>query len=132
VKIIEKKNRGEPMPPYLEVLLAKSFEIIPGEQYNQYRLEVAEQLGDSYLFYEFSLLEEKPWRILRERIYPLFVRYIKAKLIDPNTASGVVVAVFHTDKCYLMKGGDFLAAYREIEGIDRGTLLKKIQQWLSA
>ena len=120
------------MEPYLEVLLAKSYEIIPGEVYNQYRAEVTERLGDSYLFYEFSLLKEKPWRILRERIYPLFVRYIKAKLIDPTTASGVVVAVFHADKCYLMKGEDFLAAYREIEGIDRETLLQKIQQWLSA
>jgi hypothetical protein len=120
------------MPPYLELLLEKSFEIIPGELYNQYRLDVAERVGDSYLFYEFSLMEEKPWRILRERVYPLFVRYIKAKLIDPITAKGVVVAVFHADKCYLMKGEEFLAAYREIEGIDRGTFLQKIEQWLSA
>jgi len=120
------------MPPYLEILLKKSFEIIPGELYNQYRLEVAEQVGDSYLFYEFSLLEEKPWRNLRESTYPLFVRYIKAKLIDPTTANGVVVAVFNADKCYLLKGEDFLAAYREIEGIDRETFLEKIQQWLSS
>ncbi|MEJ2430822.1 MAG: STAUR_1299 family protein, partial [Deltaproteobacteria bacterium] len=82
-------------PTYLGPLLDKSFEIIPGELYNQYRLEVAERLGDSYLFYEFSLLEEKPWRTLRERTYPLFARYIKAKLIDPTTANGVVVAIFH-------------------------------------
>ena len=120
------------MPPYLELLLEKSFEIIPGELYNQYRFDVAEQVVDSYLFYELSLLEEKPWRALRERTYPLFVRYIKAKLIDPTTASGVVVAVFHADKCYLLKGEDFLAAYRKIEGIDRETFLEKIQQWLSA
>ena len=89
------------MPPYLEILLGKSFEIIPGEFYNQYRLEVAERLGDTYLFYELSLLEEKPWRTLRESTYPLFVRYIKAKLIDPATANGVVVAIFHADKCHL-------------------------------
>ena len=120
------------MPSYLEVLLAKSFEVIPGEHYNQYRLEVTERVGDSYLFYEFSLLEEKPWVTIRERIYPLFVRYIKAKLIDPTTATGVVVAVFHADKCYLMKGEDFLKAYREIEGIDGEAFLEKIQQWLSA
>ena len=119
------------MPPYLEILLAKSFEIIPGEVYNQYRAEVTERLGDSCLFYEFSLLEEKPWRILRDRIYPLFIRYIKAKLIDPTTASGVVVAVFHADKCYLMKGEDFLATYQEIEGIDPSTFLAKIKEWLS-
>lgn len=122
---------GDPTPPYLELLLEKSFEIIPGEFYNQYRLEVAEQVGDSYLFYEFSLMEEKPWSILRDRVYPLFVRYIKAKLIDPTIASGVVVAVFHGDKCYLMKGEDFLAAYREIEGVDPSTFHARVQKWLS-
>ena len=123
---------ADPMPPYLELLLEKSFEIIPGELYNQYRLEVAEHVDDPYLFYEFSLLEEKPWRILRASTYPLFVRYIKAKLIDPATANGVVVAVFHADKCYLLKGEDFLAAYREIEGVDHSTFLERIQAWLSA
>jgi len=123
---------ADPMPSYLKILLEKSFQVIPGEFYNQYRLEVAERLGDTYLFYEFSLLEEKPWRTLRESTYPLFVRYIKAKLIDPATANGVVVAVFHADKCYLLKGEDFLAAYREIEGVDRSTFLQRVQEWLSA
>ena len=122
---------ADPMPPYLKLLLEKSFETIPGEFYNQYRLEVLERIGDSYLFYEISLLDEKPWRAFREKIYPLFVRYIKAKLIDPTTASGVVVAIFHTDSCYLLQGEDFLEAYREIEGIDPGTFLQNIQQWLS-
>ena len=123
---------ADPMPPYLALLLEKSFEIIPGELYNQYRLEVAEQLGDSYLFYEFSLLEEKPWSALREHTYPLFVRYIKAKLIDPTTANGVVVAIFHGEECYLLKGEDFLKAYREIEGVDHATFQEKVQEWLSA
>ena len=123
---------ADPMPTYLEPLLDKSFEIIPGELYNQYRLEVTEQLGDSYIFYEFSLMEEKPWRTLRERTYPLFARYIKAKLIDPTKASGVVVAIFHGEKCYLLKGEDFLKAYREIEGVDRATFLKRVREWLSA
>jgi hypothetical protein len=120
------------MPAYLELLLEKSFEIIPGELYNRYRLEVTEQVGDSYLFYEFSLLEEKPWRILRERTYPLFVRYIKTKLIDPTTANGVVVAIFHGEKCYLLKGEEFLKAYREIEGVDHATFVERVQEWLSA
>ena len=121
-----------PLPPYLELLLEKSFETIPGELYNQYRLEVAEQTGDSYLFYEFSLMEEKPWRALRERTYPLFARYIKAKLIDPTTANGVVVAIFHGEECYLLKGEDFLKAYREIEGVNHATFQEKVQEWLSA
>lgn len=120
-----------PMPPYLKLLLEKSYEIIPGELYNQYRLEVEEEIKDSYLFFEFSLLEEKPWSALSERTYPLFARYIKAKLIDPTTAYGVVVAIFHANKCHLLKGEDFLEAYREIEGIDQTTFLERVEEWLS-
>ncbi len=119
------------MVPYLEMLLAKSFEAIPGESYNQYRLDVAEQIGASYLFYEVSLMEEKPWRFLRDRVYPVFARYIKAKLYDPASARGVVVAIFHADRCYLLKGEDFLKTYREMEGLDAAAFLEKVQQWLS-
>jgi len=122
---------ADPMPPYLKLLLEKSYEIIPGELYNQYRLEVEEEIKDSYLFFEFSLLEEKPWSALCERTYPLFARYIKAKLIDPTTAYGVVVAIFHANKCHLLKGEDFLEAYREIEGIDHATFRERVEEWLS-
>ena len=119
------------MAPYLKQLLEKSYEIIPGELYNQYRLEVEEEIKDSYLFFEFSLLEEKPWSALSERTYPLFARYIKAKLIDPTTAYGVVVAIFHANKCHLLKGEAFLEAYREIEGIDHATFRERVEEWLS-
>jgi hypothetical protein len=120
------------MPPYLETLLEKSFEVIPGESYNQYRLDVAEQIGAFHLFYEFSLMEEKPWRFLRDRVYPLFARYIKAKRYEPATGRGVVVAIFRTNRCYLLKGEDFLKAYREVEGLDAAAFLQRVQQWLAA
>ena len=120
------------MVPYLEMLLEKSFEVIPGESYNQYRQEVEEQIAESYLFYEVPLIEEKPWQFVRDREYPLFARYIKAKGINPHTAQGVVVAIFHADRCYLLKGEDFLITYREMEDLDAGAFLQKIQQWLSA
>ena len=119
------------MVPYLEMLLEKSFEVISGESYNQYRQDVEEQIAESYLFYEVPLLEEKPWQLIRDREYPLFARYIRAKGINPRTAQGVVVAIFHADRCYLLSGGDFLETYREMEGLDIGTFLQKIQQWLS-
>ena len=119
------------MREYLQLLLEKSFEDIPGEVYNQYRQDSAEQLGDSYLFYELSLMEERPWEFLRDRIYPLFVRYIKSKRVDPATAHGVVVAVFHQDRCYLLKGQAFLEVYLKLEGIDTNTFSAMVLQWLS-
>ncbi len=119
------------MDSYLELLLGKSFETIPGESYNQYRQDVAEQTGDAYLFYEISLMEEKPWKFLRDRVYPLFARYLKAKLVDPTNAPGVVVAVFHTERCFLLRGEDFLQVFREKEGLDPTAFFEKVQQWLS-
>jgi hypothetical protein len=120
------------MTQYLEVLLKESFEDIPGESYNQYRLDVVEQVGESYLFYEISLMEEKPWEFLRDQVYPLFARYLRAKLIDPTNAHGVVVAVFHADRCYLLKGEDFVAVFRKMEGLDAAAFFAKVQQWLTA
>lgn len=119
------------MPSYLEILLGKSFEAIPGEFYNQYRQDVAEQTKDSYLFYEISLMPEKPWKHLRDQVYPIFARYLKAKLLDPTNAHGVVVAVFHQDRCHLLKGEDFLQAYRELEGLDSAAFHQTVEQWLS-
>jgi len=120
------------MPEYLRLLLGTSFEDIPGESYNQYREDVAGQVRESYLFYELSLIEEKPWEFLRDRIYPLFARYLKAKRVDPTSAHGVVVAVFHTDRCYLLQGKDFLDVFRKMEGLDTTTFSAKIQEWLSS
>ena len=119
------------MSSYLQVLLEKSFEDIPGGSYNQYRQDVAEQVDAPYLFYEVSLMEEKPWKSLRDKVYPLFARYLKAKLIDPVDAHGVVVAVFHADRCYLLRGADFLKVFREMEELHAEALLEKVQHWLS-
>jgi hypothetical protein len=120
------------MLPYLEMLLEESFEVIPGESYNQYRQEVEEQVAQSYLFYEVSLMQEKPWQFMRDREYPLFARYLKAKGVDPHAALGVVVAIFHNDRCYLLRGEDFLKTYREMEDLDSTAFSEKVQQWLAA
>jgi hypothetical protein len=119
------------MPDYLQLMHEKSFEDIPGEYYNQYRQDVDEQLGESFLFYEISLMEEKPWNFLRDGVYPLFARYLKTKRVDPAKADGVVVAVFHTERCYLLRGEDFLEVFRKMEGLDTAAFSAKIQKWLS-
>jgi hypothetical protein len=42
------------------------------------------------------------------------------------------VAVFHTDRCYLLSGEDFLKIYHEMEGLDSAAFLQEVRQWLSA
>lgn len=116
---------------YLELLLGRAYETIRGELYNEYRYESTEGGAGNYLFFEMSLTEEHSWNYVRERIFPLFVRYLRAKNVDPATASRVVVAIFHRDRCHLLRGGDFLAAFREIEGLDLSEFHARISNWLS-
>jgi hypothetical protein len=113
------------------LLLDKAFETLPGERYNEYLGDVTERMGKTFLFYEISLMEPRPWAHLRDRIYPDFARYLKAKRRDPAQGSGVIVAVFTEKKCHLLKGEDFLAVYREMERLDGVAFTEKVTQWLS-
>jgi len=116
---------------YLRTLLDRAFETVPGELYNQYLQDVTERAGQSTLFYEISLMEPKPWSHLRDLVYPNFVRYLKAKRRYPEHASSVVVAIFVGERCHLLKGEDFLAVYRKIEGLDTHAFAERVEQWLS-
>ena len=119
------------MADYLRTLLDRAFETVPGELYNQYLQDVTERAGQSTLFYEISLMEPKPWSHLRDLVYPNFVRYLKAKRRYPEHASSVVVAIFVGERCHLLKGEDFLAVYRKIEGLDTHAFAERVEQWLS-
>ncbi|MBW1980723.1 MAG: hypothetical protein JRJ12_05840 [Deltaproteobacteria bacterium] len=118
------------MARYLEFMLAKAFETIPGELYNQYRSDVAAEIKEQYLFYEISLMEEKSWEYLRDWVYPNFTRYIKAKQRNPTMAERVVVAIFHGNSCYLLQGKDFLGAFQQLEGLDAMAFAAQVRQWL--
>ena len=119
------------MTDYLRMLLDHAFETIPGELYNQYRQDVSERGGESFLFYEISLMEPRPWPHLRDVVYPNFVRYLKAKRRYPDHLSSVVVAIFLEERCHLVKGEDFLAVYREMEGLDTAAFAERVKRWLS-
>jgi hypothetical protein len=116
---------------YLPMLLSKAFETVAGEFYNQYLQTVSERDGESFLFYEISLMKPRPWSHLRDFVYPNFVRYLKAKRRYPDHLASVVVAVFLEQSCHLLKGEDFLAVYREMEGLDTGAFAERAKQWLS-
>jgi hypothetical protein len=116
---------------YLRMLFGKAFETVPGELYNQYLQDASERDGQSFLFYEISLMEPRPWSHLRDLVYPNFLRYLKAKRRYPDHLSNVVVAIFLEERCHLVKGEDFLAVYREMEGLDAGAFAERVKQWLS-
>jgi hypothetical protein len=116
---------------YLQTLLDRAFETVRGELYNQYLQDVTERDGPSFLLYEISLVEPRPWSHLRDLVYPNFVRYLKAKRRYPDHLSSVVVAMFVGESCHLLKGEDFLAVYREMERLDTRAFAERVEQWLS-
>jgi hypothetical protein len=124
-------ERGPAVARYLEMLVDKAFETFPGERYNKYLGDVTERMGTTFLFYEISLMEPRPWVHFRDQIYPKFARYLKAKRRDPARGSGVIVAIFVGEKCHLLKGEDFLAVYRAMERLDGVAFTERVTQWLS-
>ena len=117
------------MADHREVLFSKAFRVVPGPRYN----EVSHQLraSQNILFYEVILEPDTPWESLRDRVYPALARYLKYKSITPDSAEGVVVALFFREAFYLIEGREFLAAYREIEGLDPEEFHIRKQEWLA-
>jgi hypothetical protein len=74
------------MPNYLDILLGKAYESMEGELYNRYREKDEERGKEKILYYEVSLMQERPWDYLRDRVYPAFARYLRDKSLDPETA----------------------------------------------
>jgi len=112
-----------------ELLFSKAFRVVAGPSYNEvsHRLRVTQNI----LFYEVILQPGTPWESLRDRVYPALARYLKYKSIAPDSAEGVVVALFFREEFYLMEGREFLAAYREIEGLNPEEIQVRVQEWLA-
>lgn len=104
---------------FKKILFSKAFLVVPGPQYNRISYQMRrEHPGKNLFFYEIVLSEHLGWQHLRDTVYPNFKRFIRAKSNHPNTSEGIVISLFHEEYFYMIKGADFLLAYREIEGID--------------
>ncbi len=88
-------------------------------------------MSQNILFYEVILQPDTPWESLRDRVYPALTRYLKYKSIAPDSAEGVVVALFFREEFYLIEGREFLAAYREIEGLGPNDFRLRVLSWLA-
>jgi len=116
---------------YIDILKGKAFTTLSGIDYNRYREEKINAGKTSELYYEVSLLENKPWQYLRDRVYPAYARFLKTKKIDPESGEDVIVAVFLGKNCYLLSGEKFIDVYKEIEGLTRQAMRFRILKWLS-
>ncbi len=119
------------MGAYLDLLLGKAYLSMPGEHYNRYRQELADSGLERLIHYEISLMEDRPWEHLRDRVYPSFARYLKDKSLNPESPKGVIVAVFRGATCYLIKGEDFIEVFKEMEGLNATAYHFRVLRWLS-
>jgi hypothetical protein len=114
---------------YRDLLFSRAFQVVPGPRYNEvsHRLRVSQDI----LFYEVILNPDTPWESLRDRVYPTLTRYLRYKSIPPESPEGVVVALFFKEEFHLIEGREFLAVYREIEGLDPEDFHTRVKKWLA-
>jgi hypothetical protein len=116
-----------------ELLRPRAFKVLPGAEYNRYRLELEEESPPGSargVFYEVPLPRDASPGHLDERVLPPFARYMRGRRIDPESPAGVVVAVWLDDLCYLLRGPDFVDLFCEVEGLSREALHLRVLRWL--
>jgi len=119
------------MASYIDLLLGRAYQSMPGEHYNAYRQRLADSGQQKLLHYEVSLMQERPWEYLRDKVFPSFARYLRDKSLDPETGQGVVVAVFMGTNCHLLRGEDFIEVFREMEGLNSTAYHFRVLRWLN-
>jgi hypothetical protein len=122
-----------PHPKYREVLFSSAFAVIEGPAYNEVAdgLRIPER-GRRLVLYEVVLEPYHPWEYMRDRVYPSLSRYLRYKSLDPREAEGLVVSLFFKDRFYLIRGPEFMRAFRTIEEIDEDAFSDHVTRWLSA
>ncbi len=115
-----------------EVIFSKAFARVHGKDYNRFSYELRESRDYRYkIFYEIVLDENTKWEDVRDRIFPLWIRFLKNKSINPEEATGVVVSLFYRDHFYLLEGKAFIKAFCEMEGLNSSSFHFRVLKWLS-
>jgi hypothetical protein len=113
-----------------DILTAKAQAVIPGERYNDFRLE-HQYVGDwPVLHFEDVLAPDQPCRSLVERIVPSLVRFLDREKQDPTNPRNVVVALFFGDTCFVLPATVVLDLFCELEGQSRQGLRFRVQRWI--
>jgi hypothetical protein len=115
-----------------EQLREKALRVVAGRDYHRFRAEreaTAGAHGEPERIYEVALPPDVSSTYLDERVLPPFARYLKSRSLDPGEPSGVLVAVFLGEACYLLRGRDLLELYCEIESLGPAALHFRILRW---
>jgi hypothetical protein len=119
------------MTDWLSLLEKKASPVIPGARYNAYRTEAENRGSAPDLFYEIALKPETGWEEMRDKVYPLFARYLKSKSVNPEKPDGIIVAAFYQDRCFLVDAAAFLDIFKTMEGLNSDAFHFRVLAWLA-
>ncbi len=117
---------------FREAVLARAFQIVPGEHYNQVRGQFLEPGKTSRLIYELTLPEQGRWEEWRDKTFPLMARYLKSKGVDLEFPERLLITAFYGDRCYFIEGTSFWEAFKELEKLNSTELHCRLLQWLGS
>ncbi|MCD6338002.1 MAG: hypothetical protein J7M29_01285 [Verrucomicrobia bacterium] len=119
------------MGGYLDCLIGRAFRHFPGTAWNAARRQIIESSDIAPVFYETAAKPGEDWETFRDRVYPLFVKVMKAQGVDPENPTPSIVALFEGDRCHLLEGREFLRCLQEAEGLNAASLHFRILRWLA-
>jgi hypothetical protein len=119
------------MSDFRDNLLSRAFQIVPGVEFNRARRELLERAGVAPVIYEITLPAHGSWESFRDATFPLLVRYLKSRGVDPECPKALVAAVFFKDHCFFLEGVELMNVLREMEGLNDEALHFRVLRWLA-
>lgn len=120
----------KPLAKFRDMVIAAAFKSVPGQHFNEARRQFVEQDGGVTVLYELTLPETGSWEEFRDKTFPLLVKYLYAQGLNPEDPRAVVITVFYRDKCYFVEAKKFMAAFREVEGLNTQAFHFRVLRWL--
>ena len=118
------------MGGFFECFRARASRIIHGAEWNRMRSQILKEAEIEPVIFEAVIHPGETWEQFRDRVFPLFYKYLDAKGVNPENPKLAVVALFDGPECLILEGPDFVKCLMELEGLNDAALHFRILRWL--
>ena len=118
------------MSDFLQCFRARASRILHGAEWNRTRREILQAAEIEPVIFETTVQPGEDWERFRDRVFPLFYKYMDAKGVNPENPKLAIVAIFDGPECLILEGPDFVRCLMEIEGLNDAALHFRILRWL--
>lgn len=105
-------------------------QIIPGNLWNETRRKILENSEVEPVIYEVTIRPAEGWEEFRDRVFPLFFKYLDSKGVNPQNYKLALVAVFDGPECFILDGPSFVKVFKELEGLNETALRFRILRYI--